>query len=486
MKSFQNLKKPDNEMFVHFILLLYCVSTGELQPKTIFKIGSNSGYGFFSKKFDEIYNLALSYNYGLGKASEIVSQSLHKSQSEYNRFLVRVSQIINLGENLSEYLYIEVDLVLQNFSSDYNRNVESIKTLLAMFTAIMSVSSFVVATTSILNMISGTASGMMFAMSLSLVILSLSMFVFVMYIIFPRDKIVNSKTVKGGRIKILIYIATAVSAVIIIESFLIDELPNVLGIVIAGIPFLIPGLKARKLENSVKKLDIWYPVFVKDFGNVYTTIGTVSRALTVLMRSDFNILTPHLKKMLNRSENRVNHKLLLDLFAHESSSEMIRSGNVILHNSLEKGANLALVGQSIHNVFSKINELRKIRDQTSKSFLSMVFVLHVLALIVFALITKVTFIFTDMFLELDGFESPFKFSPLDPILVSSMLPIILISLSIINALAIKIGEGGYYKTSFLYLGLLLIVGGLTLFIADVAISEMLSDQTTNLRDLNGG
>ncbi|NIQ05486.1 MAG: flagellar assembly protein FlaJ, partial [Candidatus Korarchaeota archaeon] len=63
---------------------------------------------------------------------------------------------------------------------------------------------------------------------------------------------------------------------------------------IAGFPFLVPGHKARKLELKIKRTDEWYPPFAKDFGNVFNTVGTVKESLRALMRSDFDVITPHI------------------------------------------------------------------------------------------------------------------------------------------------------------------------------------------------
>lgn len=485
MSMFDKLQKTDAEIFVHFTLLLYCVSTGQLQPKNIFKIGSQSEHGIYSKKFEQITDAGINYNYGLAKASEFIKETLEKSEVEFNRFLVRLSQLINLGEELSEHLFTEVNLILQNYVAEYHRKMESIKLFMGMFNSIMSISAFMVGATSILNMMSGSSTGNVFVTTLTVSMLALAVYVVMMYMLFPRGKIVNQNSDDVKKIMKLTYVAIIIGIVLGIVGLLVEEIPLVIAIGIAGVPFIIPGYLARKLENKVKLLDQWYPIFVKDFGNVYNTVGTVNRSLNTLMRSDFSLITPHLKRMYNRSNNRTSISLMLELFADESNSFMIKSGNQILKHSLVSGANMSSVGQTVHNIFAKIIELRKIRDQTSKSFFSMIVIMHILSLFIFALIIKISTIFTNVFEKVDGFQAPFEFAPLDPVLVEYLLPIILIVFSLINGMAIKVGEGGYYKTFLFYLGILLVSGGFTLFISDTMIGYILSDQSANLDQLVG-
>lgn len=485
MSLISKIQSKDSEIFVHFTLLLYCISTGQIQPKNIFKVGSQSGHGIYSKKFEEISDAGIQYNYGLAKASEFIKDTLDKSEAEFNRFLVRLSQLINLGEELSEHLFTEVNLILQNYVADYNRKMESIKLFMGMFNSIMSISAFMVGATSILNMMSNSSDGDVFVTTLTVSMFALAVYVVMMYLMFPQGKIVNENPDDVRKIKTMTYLAVIVGIIISILGFVIDELPLVIAVGLAGIPLIIPGYLARKLENNVKLIDQWYPIFVKDFGNVYNTIGTVNRSLKTLMRSDFSLISPHLKRMYNRSKNRTDISLMFELFALETNSHMIKSGNEILKHSLRNGANMASVGQSVHNIFAKIIELRKIRDQTSKSFFSMIVIMHVLSLFIFALIIKISTIFTNIFEKVDGFQAPFEFAPLDPIVVEYLLPIILIVFSLINGMAIKVGEGGYYKTLLFYLGILLVSGGFTLYLSDFMIGQILSDQSANLDQLVG-
>ncbi len=480
MKSSIKLHSRGDDQFVNFVLLLYCVSTGETIPKHIFKSGALSKYGTISDIFKQIHNTGVHWNYGLAKASEEIANSKNKKQREISTFLLRLSKEIRLGGNLTSFLHTQTETSLQNYTSDYYRNLESIKLIFTMFTSVMSISSFVVSASTLLNMISGTESEGMYLMTLSSIILSLAMFVVVMYVVFPRDKLVHIEDALSQKMRIYIYMSLFASITIATITFVIPEIPTLLGMSVAGSVFLLPGLKAKKIENAVKKLDEWYPSFAKDFGDVMHIISSFRGTISTLSRSDFSVITPYLKKMLVRSENRVPFNTILELFTIESRSEMIKSGNEILETSISKGSDMTKVGMSIYNTFRKIIELRKNREQTTKSFVFMTIILHIVALVVFAFISQISIIFTDIFTEVDRSHSVFTFTPLDPIIVATSLPTILIAFSLINALAIKTSEGGYYKTVFYYFAILMIVGGITLFASEYIMDNFINSQNENL------
>lgn len=482
----EKLNKNANEQLVHFMVLLYSVSTGEVTPQQIFHIGGKTNYGEFSKSFEKIYTFGVDWRYGLAKASEIISSTKNNADNQISRFLLRLAQVIRLGDKLSDYFKMEMELVLQNYYTTYQRNMESLKMILGMYTAIMSISAFMISATSIINMLTGDDSSVTFVMTLIGVLVSLGMFVMVMYVMFPRDILVNEDSIEAGKLKTWIYLAIVSSIGITVVSFMVESIPTLLGMAIAGIPFLVPGHKARKLEMKIKRIDDWYPPFVKDFGSVFNTVGTIKESLRAMMRSDFDAITPHLSNFLHRSLNKIPFDISLELFSKESGSSLIKSGNTIITHSIKKGSDMAAVGIAIHAVFTRINELRKMREQTTKSFLSMILILHILTLMVFAFMTRLSFVFTDLFSQMEGAETVFSFSPIDPILVKSLLPTILVGFSVMNSLAIKVGEGGLYKTGFYHLGILMIIGGVALYGADYMMANIVTNQSINLTAITNG
>lgn len=476
-------RRGADETFVHFIVLLYCIATGEVSPQQVFQVGGKTGYGTYSKAFWKVFIFGVDWRYGLAKASELVSSQFTKSNPHLGRFLLRLGQVIRLGDSLSDYFKTEMELVLQNYYTTYQRNIESLKMILGMYSAIMSITAFMVSALTIINMLTGDSSNIMFVGSVVGVVLALAMFVLVMYVIFPRDVLIVNNSEDVHKLNKWVYLSIAAGTAIAAVSFLVESLPTFLGFVAVGVPFIIAGQLAKRIENSVRRTDEWYPPFAKDFGTVFHTVGSVRESLRALMRSDFDAITPHIRKLLHRSLNKVPPPLAFDLFSKESNSQMIKSGNTILAHSIIKGSNMADVGHALNSVLIRINELRKLRDQATRSFLTMIFILHVLTLVVFSFMTRLSFIFTDLFSQMEGAGSVFSFQPMDPGLITTALPLVLVGFSAVNAFAIKVGEGGFYKTAFYHFGVLLMIGGFSLFGADYILTYIVSNQNIDLSQL---
>src|SRR5581483_11593387 len=100
-----------DETFVYFTLLLFGISTGQIQPSDLVKTaGMSKHYGFYAATFDKVYLLGVKWQYGLARASETVGLSV-KSE-EFKLLLMKLAQVLRLGEDLSVFFKHELDAVI--------------------------------------------------------------------------------------------------------------------------------------------------------------------------------------------------------------------------------------------------------------------------------------------------------------------------------------------------------------------------------------
>jgi len=59
-------------------------------------------------------------------------------------------------------------------------------------------------------------------------------------------------------------------------------------------------------------------------------------------------------------------------------------------------------------------------------------------------------------------------------LMAMLMPVLLIMTSIISGMAIKVIQGGMYKTVFYHIGLLLTIGGISMFAISIFMEEFLN------------
>ena len=208
------------------------------------------------------------------------------------------------------------------------------------------------------------------------------------------------------------------------------------------------------MEKKIKYANEWYPPFIRHFGEILATVGSMGQALDSVLRSDFGPLQKHVIGLKNRVKNKVEQSMGFDLFSRDTGSEIIANGNQVISKSLDKGGDMNETADQVASITIKINELRAKREQTAKTFESIIIVLHILTLAVFGIMNKLTSIFFELIGSIDASNSAFALSPIDPVFMNQMLPILVLMTSVLSSVALKVAQGGLYKTVFFHIALL--------------------------------
>ena len=461
-----------DENFVYFIGLLYCISTGEIGAVELFKTGKDSKYGKYSEAFRDTYRLGVGWSYGLASACEMMGRKVSKQKDDPTKLLlVKLSQVVRLGDDLKTFFRDELKNSLSSYAIKYEANLETQKLFSEMFYTLMSTASFMISANSIMSMLMG------FGDAETILIISMmgtgagmAVFVAMMFFMFPRDVLAHTDDAIEKKFRMKMYIGifgtVGISSVLLISNML----PSILAIGLGGIPLLYPGIIAKKQESKIATYTEWYPTFILHFGQLLSTVGSMGQALQAVMRSNFGTIQIFIDGLKNRIKNRIDQTICFQLFSIEAGHHIIANGNDIVSTSIYKGADMNLVGNVVADITKKISELRGKRAQNASTFQLVVVILHVLSLSIFGLMNKLTVLFNDL-AEGDLSNAAFQLSPIDPALMNMLMPILLIMTSIISGFAIKIVQGGLYKTVFFHIGLLLVVGGISMY----AINEFMGD-----------
>jgi archaeal flagellar protein FlaJ len=467
-----------DETVVYFTVLLYAISTGETLATDLVRTAGNAvQYPYFSKIMSQIYALGIKWQYGMARAAEVTASTV--KFAEFKLFLMKLAQVLRLGEDLKIFLKHELDAIYASYSAEYERSMKSMDMLLEMYSTIMSTSSFMTASVMIMVMISGgNGQGENTLVTVLVAILiGLSAFVFILFMFFPRDRLIITKgnpavEKLGKRALIFISISIALAAGIIISGVL----PIMLAVTISGIPFFIMGLSARKIEQQVRKIDDYYPAFVRHLGDVYSTVGSLGQSLRSVLRSDFGVLNVHVKAMSNRVTMRTKIEDTFALFSKDAGSTLVSAGNAVLSYSIIKGANMLEVGITLSEISSRFLEIRRKREQSSKAFETNILIMHVLTLVVFSLMTKLVGTMNQFFSAGSHFGSnAFALSAIDPGILNMLVVILAFALSGLNAVVIKISQGGLFHTIWFNLAILLSISGLIVYGTDQFLSQSLGN-----------
>ena len=395
-----------------------------------------------------------------------------QGELQLKQLLVKFAQVVRLGDDLKTFFHAEEKSSLMNYEIVYNRKLENMKLFLEMFYTLMSTAAFMVSANSIMTMLMGaTDAEDILVLSLFGISISMGTFVGLMYIMFPRDKLAYATAAEDLKFRLKVYMMVGVGAGIGIVLLMANVLPYSLVVGIAVAPLLYPGYLARKTEKRIGELNQWYPEFVRHFGEIFATVGSMGQALDAVLRSNFGPLQELLIAYKNRIKNRIDQILAFELLSRDSGSELIANGNQVVSTAMDKGGDMNETGNVVADITLKINELRAKRSQTAKTFETVVIVLHVLTLAVFGLMNKLTEIFHELINSVDVSNSTFQLTPIDPEFMAQMIPVMIILTSGLSALAIKVAQGGLYKTVFWNMGILTIIGALVSF----GMNEFLAD-----------
>ena len=434
--SLSNLKQSD-EKFVYFVSFLYTISTGESLAVDMVKVASQSSYGKYSTAFKDAFRLGVGWGFGLANSLEMIAKKVSSDKTDQlKQLLVKFAQVVRLGDELKIFFQNELKSTLLNYAIIYERKLENEKLFLEMFYTLMSTTVFMIAANSIMTMLTGAVSAeYILLLSITGVAISMSMFVFIMYIMFPRDPLGYNTADENLKFRIKVYLSIGAGSAIAMVLLVSQVVPLTLVVGFSLAPLFYPGLLARKAEKKIVHINTWYPEFIRHFGEIYATVGSMGLALDAVLRSDFGSIQKSVIALKNRIKNKVDQRLAFDLFSRDSGSELIKNGNMVISMAINKGSNMNDSGDTIATITLKFNELRAKRAQIAKTFESIIIVLHILTVAVFGLMNKLTTIFFQLIDTVDVSNNAFNLSPIDPAFMDMILPVLIIMTSVISAMA---------------------------------------------------
>ncbi|MBI1829089.1 MAG: flagellar assembly protein FlaJ [Thaumarchaeota archaeon] len=418
----------------------------------------------------------------MSKSCEMIAERVSKRREDHlKQFLVKIAQVIRLGDELRSFLKQELGTALQNFTSNYDRNLESQKLFLEMFYTIMSTSSIMIAANSLLVMLVGGVNGeQLMTVAIVTVIASMGGFAFMLFVMFPREAVVIKGFAKIKKLTLMIYLSISLAVTLGIVLYFTHALPSLLVLLVSGLPLVIVGMFSKKIESFVSKYAQWYPSVIMHFGQIYATVGSIGISLDAVQKSDFGTLNKHISALNNRIKHKINPELAFELFSKDTGSAVIAAGNMIISKALVTGADMKEISFSVAEITNKVYELKLKRQQMSKTFEMIVIIMHVLTLAVFGLMNKIVGIFTLLLKGQMHEHQILPIHPIDPQFMDILLLAVILSLSIISGFAIKISQGGLYKSALYYIGLLIILGSATVYGTTLALSNFLDTNILNL------
>ncbi len=464
---------------------MYAVSTGKPMRKRLFSLECVAGgYGEYDRLLRKIGVLAVDWSYGFVRAIRLVARTI--KHGIFRDFLTRFSEILRTGEDPERFLDTESRVLRRNYQNDYYRLMDVLRMVLGLYTTLMSSASFIVVVMAIMMLFMGANIGM-YVLAIFMTTFLIAVFTVILYLLVPSEPLTPVDTGIEHEFykKYKIFSAGALIASLLIGYYMFHTYGRLeASFALASLPLIIPGLYAVRFEKRIKKLESFYPIFIRSFGMIFAILPQQSKALRSVLMSEFGPLTTPLKRVYARLVNGVSPRVAWRFFIRDTWSYLIWRSTNIMVDTIEAGGDTRSVGMILSDMFYRLMDLRNFRERTARTFEIAVYMLQILVVAISMAIISIISIFSHYLstltnvTALPGMSTPYLafplfVTPVDINLLSNITMVFLAALTVLNSIAIRIAYGGMKETFWVQLSLMLFITSAT-----AAAMRMLIDYIT--------
>jgi len=461
---FRRKKLPSSvdEKLAALVLHMYAISHGEVGPEDLIKVvADNKDYGYYSRVFAKIRSLAKNFGYGFTKATSIVAGTVKPPLKD---ILVRCTAIFSTTDPRG-FLELESSTMAEEYSGYYLRSIESMRLLAGIFSTFQSVAIFIIMTLAILTIF--MADSNMVYYSYAIATCALLVVYLGLRAVVPKDTLVYtdekypSKMYRTFRLCLPIAFAVAGPAVVVALMF-----GPPYAFLLFGSVLLLPGLLALRLERFVCRVDENYPAFIKSLGENMASTSSLKSALSYVLYMELGPLKTLLQRTLARVRIGISNEKSLNLLSSEASSYRVHMTNKIFTDAVYHGGNPLEIGKILGNNCVRFLEFRKRRKSVANSFQAVVVVLQPITVSLLVILTTLCGYFSKYLTSLPFFT--FGQIPIGVIEMGNIF--IILFMTVMNSLGVKDAKGGFWGTTLLYAGILLILSGAAWLAIDVMMN----------------
>lgn len=482
-------KESSNPELLGFDLLyhltyLSAVASAGIPRSELFKLAGKLSSGI-AHYFRDVEQMARGLNYEYAEACRLVAGTA--KEAPVSSFLLRLSNALTTGESESDFMAEEAKIQAELYINEYERRLDTLKQWTDAYVALMVSTALIVVVAAVSTFIYDT--GSVFVAGMATITISVSALgAWVLYKTAPREmKTLNGpegkQTQRVPRRVLSVLLPTALVAGVV--AWFMGQPTG--GVVLAvGIAILPIGVVSMRLDGRITKKDADISTFLRTLGSTASATGTTSlEALARMELRSMASLEQPAGRLLTKLRGRLDPDLCWNEFVSETGSDLIRRGVHIFRGGLKVGGDPREVGQRASLLTMSVVLLRAKRRSVSSTFIGLAMAMHLVIVFLLTFIVDVVNVFSKLLGEATesvartgnagsridvtntlsiGFQNA-------DFLQTLMVPVI-ISLSLFNAVAPKVTEGSYSIKFFLFLGVTLIVTGLSMIYSPILVNSV--------------
>lgn len=478
-------KKADIEGYIHFFVTrIGTLSTAGIPPAQLFKIMSTKReYKALADVCTSIYMRFAVWHIPLGNSLKI--EARHSPSEIFADFLDRFASALEAGTPTEQFLKVEQQNVMSDYVTNYRNALYQVDVVKEMFISIVIGLVFMLAFSILIPYLTCIEPEGLITGSVMLFVIIEIVLVYYLKSIMPKDELIYEKTADAINNKLMFpYMAYACIGAILIPLivFAIDKfVPIAIVAALAVTPFLYPSDYVNKIENKIRRMDLFFSEFITAYGHtIHARGGAVKSSLKSLTFHDFGPLTVPVRNVYERMKLRADNEKPWHMFYVETGSRLIANFMEVFVETLQLGGKPKETSELINDNFLKMIEVRKQRYNTSGTFRGILYGLH--AGVVFT-----SYASSQVVLKLGSIFSIFSFDMGAQSTISSIICIpsigsvqfsnsSLVLLMLMNAfvfsIAIKLTDGGHFVSGFRDFVFMVWIGAVTAVITGIGIGAL--------------
>lgn len=471
---------------------MYSVSTGSPPREALFEcVGKDNLYPKYSPIFLKIFRLGKEWGYSFPQACALIANEV--KSKVLKEILSRLSTVLAIGEDVELFLKTEFNTIISEFETQYFRTVEAARVFLGIYTSLLASSVFMLANFLLLVFFFGGDVKMVIT-SYFFVIATVASVAVLLYLTMPSEVYETKIKPKPQSYRIIDVTSTAIAITSIIVSLymiLTNRVSfNILGaiLIIFGGAFLLPGWMAKGIEELIREIDDFFPIFIRSYALNYETIPNQAKALRPMLVVELGKLTRILENLYARLLNSIDPMISWEMVASESRSELVRRFLRIFIDTIEKGGKISQVGASLSDHYNLLVRLRRNRLQISKTFETTTYIMQGAIVVINVFVVSLLFSFSAVLNSLQAqiptnIVGPIFGSqiPLEPVMY--MTAVFSIATAVMNALSITRVTPGVSRVFWYYLGILMIISGASVILGSMMMEYILGSTIQAISNL---
>ncbi len=475
LPQLMGVKKERFEPDINFIFMLaHMLSVATSKTSNVNVVGSVSKpglYGRYSKLFHKVYLLVKEYGYDFPRAMLIVSKAAEKVRY-LKDFMERYAATVRVGEDIERFMEVELRNSMNTYEYIYSRIMDSTRVLLGVYTAVMTSVIFVISNLLVLSIIFGGNYSLIY-MSFIGSFFSLVAVLATLKLGLPKDFLViegdsRKKVIQLPYVAMLVSVAVALWIFIMYVFYI--NINVFLLIAVMGGMLLGSGYLFKKIEGLVRHIDEDFPVFIRMYGSNLSIVPSPLKAIEPLTSVVFGYIASAIRRLHTLLSNNISFGVAIKEFAKTSASELIRRSSEIVSDTLKYGGNTVKVGLILSDLAQMVNRIRRRRLQVHKTFETSIYALHTTNILLITFITSLMTIFAK---ALSSIQTMIPFYAMPQSIITMLSVSTAVSLTLINSVALTLTNGGLKHTLIYYMGLLLLLGGVSAYMSGILVSYIM-------------